>query len=103
VKRWIDFSPKAQSDLDHIAAHIALDDPDAAHRVVLRILDAVELLVDYPHMGSVHGQHATPIRRLVVRTNPYVVYYHAHEDRIEVAHVLHGRQDAGRILRESQR
>ena len=46
---WAD---PAIQDLDAIADYIALDKPEAAHRLVRRVLAAVERLQRFPHMGS---------------------------------------------------
>jgi len=100
--RWIDVSPRAQDDLDHIAAHIGADDPEASRRVILRILDTFDRLAEFPQLGRVHTQYVARIRSFAVRSYPYIIYYRAHEDRIEIVHVLHGRQDAGRVLREDK-
>ena len=45
---WAD---PAIQDLDAIADYIALDKPEAAHRLVQRVLATVERLQRFPHMG----------------------------------------------------
>jgi plasmid stabilization system protein ParE len=45
---WTD---PALSDLDAIADYIALDKPDAASRLVQRVLKHVELLAKHPQLG----------------------------------------------------
>ena len=48
----IAWSPEAIEDLAAVRAYIADDDPAAARRVVLRIIDAIErLLVQHPDLG----------------------------------------------------
>ena len=47
---WAD---PAIQDLHAIADYIALDKPEAAHRLVQRVLATVERLQRFPHMGSV--------------------------------------------------
>jgi len=46
--RWL---PEAVRNLEDEAAYIALDDPKAAARVVVRVLDAVERLLEQPGLG----------------------------------------------------
>jgi plasmid stabilization system protein ParE len=46
---WVE---PALSDLDEIADFIALDDPEAAHRLVSRVLDHVERLAEFPELGA---------------------------------------------------
>jgi toxin ParE1/3/4 len=41
----------ALSDLDAIADYIALDNEDAASRLVRRVFDHVEMLVQHPELG----------------------------------------------------
>ena len=42
----------ALADLDQIADYIALDKPDTANRLVLRIFESVERLAHFPKSGS---------------------------------------------------
>ena len=41
----------ALQDLDAIADYIALDKPDAASRLVQRVFQRVDLLIDHPELG----------------------------------------------------
>jgi plasmid stabilization system protein ParE len=43
--------PEAFSDLDNIREHIAVDNPDAADRIVTEIFDVVRSLVEFPDQG----------------------------------------------------
>jgi toxin ParE1/3/4 len=61
---WTD---PALSELDAIADYIALDNPDAARRLVQRIFRHVEQLADHPKSGSkppeLRGVALSPDRR----------------------------------------
>ncbi len=45
------FSPKAARDLDEISGHIAADNPEAAERVRLTILNTADFLAQHPELG----------------------------------------------------
>jgi plasmid stabilization system protein ParE len=45
------FSPKAARDLDEISSHIATDNPEAAARVRLTILNTSDFLAQHPEIG----------------------------------------------------
>ena len=46
-----DLHPEAFDDIDEIAAYIGQDSPEAAHRVVDEIYNAIGGLVPFPHQG----------------------------------------------------
>ena len=82
--KWLDF---ARTDLDSIEEYVALENPDAAVRVVLRVITAVEILADQPgvgRLGRVEG-----IRELVLTDIPYTVAYRIKNKTIEILRVLH--------------
>jgi toxin ParE1/3/4 len=64
----------ALNALDEIADHIALDDYDAACRLVSKVFEKVELLEENPSLGNIPKDlRHTPYRRLVIK--PIYVYY----------------------------
>jgi toxin ParE1/3/4 len=64
----------ALNALDEIADHIALDDYDAACRLVSKVFEKVELLEENPSLGNnTKDLRHTPYRRLVIK--PIYVYY----------------------------
>ena len=82
--KWLDF---ARTDLDSIEEYVALENPDAAVRVVLRVITAVEILADQPgvgRLGRVEG-----IRELVLTDISYTVAYRIKNKTIEILRVLH--------------
>ena len=54
MKYNINYSPKALQDLDEIWDYISkeLSNPDAAEHVVTSILDAVDVLGEFPESGD---------------------------------------------------
>ncbi len=86
--RWLH---RALDNLDSIGQYIAKDDPVAAGRTVLRILDAVDAMAasSQVHMGRPGRVAGT--RELVVTPN-YLVPYRIKGDVLEVLRVMHARQ-----------
>jgi toxin ParE1/3/4 len=83
--RW---TALAERDLDAIAAWIGQDNPVAAARTVLSILQLVEeQLTAHPAIGRPGRVHGT--RELIVGRSPYVVPYRVQDDAIQVLRVLH--------------
>lgn len=89
-RRTIRWTKRALRRLDEIGAHIAEESPEAAARVIARILSAAELLTEQPAMGRVGRIKAT--RELVLVDIPYIVPYRVNGDTIEVLTVIHAAQ-----------
>ena len=78
----------AERDLDGVAQYIEADNPSAAARVVLEIIDQVETLIpQHPAIGRPGRVPGT--RELVIRGLPYIVPYRIRDNRVELLRVLH--------------
>jgi len=84
------WSRRAIGHLAHLRAYIARDDPDAAGRIAMTLLAAVERLAALPSLGRPGRVPGT--RELVVPETPYVIPYRLRGSRLEVIAVFHGRQ-----------
>jgi toxin ParE1/3/4 len=84
------WSPLARARLQEIRGFIALDKPDAAERMAMRIVAVVEALRNHPHLGRVGAEPG--VRELVVGGTPYIVLYHFHGRRITITTIWHGAQ-----------
>ena len=82
--RWL---RKALRNLDEEAAYIATDDPEAARKVVERVLHAVAMLADQPGLGRPGRLPGT--RELIVSRTRYLVPYRVRGDLVEVLRVFH--------------
>ncbi len=83
------WSPEAIEDLASLRAYIAEDNPAAARRVVLRIIQTIEqLLSDNPQIGRAGRVPGT--RELVIPRTPYIVPYRFQRKTIQVLRVYHG-------------
>jgi plasmid stabilization system protein ParE len=90
------FTQRALNDLAEIIGHIAEDDPEAASRFGISLLDHVELLTRFPRMGSTIRKRSR-VRKLF--HSPMLVYYQIREDKhvVEVLHFRHASRIAPRF------
>jgi plasmid stabilization system protein ParE len=84
----------ALSELDAIADYIALDNPDAAKRLVQRIFHHVEQLARHPESGSKPKELKGWRYRQIIEP-PCRVFYRHDEGRVYVLYVMR----AERLLR----
>ena len=85
----IAWSPEAIEDLALLRAYIAEDDPAAARRGVLHIIQSIEqLLPDNPQIGRAGRVPGT--RELVIARAPYIVPYRVQRITIQILRVYHG-------------
>ncbi len=85
--RW---TRRAVARLDHVASHIARDDPNAAARVVARLVNAADGLADHPEMGRPGRIRGT--RELVFADIPYIIPYRITRDTVDILTVMHAAQ-----------
>ena len=85
----IEWSDEALADLSSLHAFIAKDNPAAAQKVAMTIVESVETnLPDNPHIGRPGRVNGT--RELVIKHAPYIVPYRIKSDTIQVLRVYHG-------------
>ena len=87
----ITWAPEARRQIHEIWHYIALDDSQAADRMVTRLVAAVEKLAHFPHLGR-PGRESS--RELVVSGTPSVVVYRVEGEEIRIGTVVHGAQRA---------
>ena len=80
MKLW--FTPRAAQDLADIATYVREHNPQAALRVRAAILESLQNLVLFPHIGR--QQTIERVRKLVTRRYPYLVYYTTDDDAEEI-------------------
>jgi addiction module RelE/StbE family toxin len=86
----IAWSPTAISDLESIRSYIAEDNLKAARRVAIRIKESVNRLIDFPLSGR--SGRVPETRELVIPGTSYIAAYTIHDDEVQIAAVLHGKQ-----------
>ncbi|MBX9931811.1 MAG: type II toxin-antitoxin system RelE/ParE family toxin [Methylobacterium sp.] len=81
-------SPRAEADLDSIAAYLAARDPQALQHVQDQLAAALRLLLDHPQAGRHVGRG---LRRLSVPRLPYLIVYRVDEaaEAVAVATIRH--------------
>ena len=86
--------PRAEEDLERIWLQIALDNQEAATRLLRQIEEKLKTLATFPFMGRERADLAEGLRSFPVR-NYLVVYRPLAEgvEGIEVVRVFHGRED----------
>ena len=84
-----DLHPEAFADIDEIAVYIGEDSPEAAHRVVDGIYQAIRNLVPFPHGGhrrpDITGR---PLR--FIRVRDYLIAYAPDEKPLWIIAVMDG-------------
>jgi toxin ParE1/3/4 len=86
----ISWSRRAAEHLAAIRKYIEEDNPEAAQRVALRIIECVRQLTAQPMMGKPGRVRGT--RELVISGTPYVAPYRLKRGALEIIAVFHGRQ-----------
>ena len=84
------WSALARTRLREIRAYVALDKPEAAERLGLRIVAMIEALRNHPHLGRAGAESG--IRELVIGGTPYIVLYRVQGDRVTISTVWHAAQ-----------
>ena len=78
----IEWSPEARQRLREIRDYVALDKPEAAERLAMRIAAVVEALRSHPRLGRVGA--APGVRELVIGGTPYVVVYRPRRSSVRI-------------------
>ena len=84
------WSPLARTRLQEIRAYVAMDKPEAAERLAMRVVAVVDLLRDHPHLGRAGAEPG--FRELVIGGTPYIVLYRLHGKRVTISTIWHGAQ-----------
>ncbi len=77
----------AERDIEAVEAFIRDENPPAAIQTVLRILEAIKVLVEFPNIGRPGRVSGT--RELVVSSSPFIVVYKVFRNTVLVLRVLH--------------
>lgn len=79
--------PQAIRDVDDIWLYIARHDPDAATRLVERLVSSVARLADYPESGPARPEIGAGARSITVGN--YLVLYRVERDSVDIVRVVH--------------
>jgi toxin ParE1/3/4 len=88
----LDYTLQALADLEAIADYLKPLNPQAAGRARAAILDLLQKLVMFPHLGR--SQTAKGVRKLTQRKYKYLIYYHVNIEAeiITILTIQHGAQ-----------
>ncbi|RWD84602.1 type II toxin-antitoxin system RelE/ParE family toxin [Mesorhizobium sp.] len=86
-RKRIRWTMRALRRLDEIGAHIEKDNPEAAARVIARIVTAAEHLAEQPAMGRIKAT-----RELILADIPYFVPYRVNGETVEILTVMQAAQ-----------
>lgn len=89
---------RAEEDLREIWRYIAIENMDAADRLLLRIDDRLQILRDFPEAGTARDDIRPGFRLLV--EGPYLLLYEYDKakDEVELVSVVDGRRDLSEIF-----
>ena len=81
------WAESALNDLDAIADYIALDNPEAARRLVQKIFEHVDHLESHPKLGS-KPQELKDWRYRQIVEPPCRIFYRENSGRVLILHVM---------------
>jgi toxin ParE1/3/4 len=89
----LDYTSQALADLEAMADYLKPLNPQAATRARAAILDLLQRLVIFPHLGR--SQTAKGVRKITLRKYRYLIYYHLNVEAeiITVLTIQHSAQD----------
>ena len=91
-------SRRAEEELRQIWRHIAAENPGAADRLLLRIDDKLQVLRDFPGMGTLRDD-IRPGFRMLVEGNYLLLYEHdTVNDSVELIAIVDGRRDLSELF-----
>jgi toxin ParE1/3/4 len=91
-------SRRAEEELRQIWRYIAAENPAAADRLLLRIDDKLQILRDFPGMGTLR-EDIRPGFRMLVEGNYLLLYEHyTVNDSVELIGVVDGRRDLSELF-----
>ena len=82
--RWVSLS---LTDIEDAADFIALDNPEAARKIVKRIWEAAKLLAEHPDAGRAGRVPGT--RELIIGGTPFILPYRVKDNTVQILRVLH--------------
>ena len=95
---WVE---PALQDLDAIADYKALDDPNAATRLVRKVFGKVNQLIKFLETGTRPRElKRTPYRKLTVR--PVLIHYRMEGRKVIIVHVVLGERKFSLKRNENQ-
>ncbi|MGA2114984.1 MAG: type II toxin-antitoxin system RelE/ParE family toxin [Bryobacteraceae bacterium] len=89
--RAYDFHPEAEGDINAIWEYIAEGNPDAADRMIDKIVSTIEALIPLPHQGHRRPDLTSRPLRFTHAGN-YLIAYAPDKKPLWVVAIMHGRR-----------
>ena len=86
----VHWTTDAADDLERICDYIAQSRPDSARRVAQSVIERIDTLETFPHLGRPGRVHGT--REIAFPPLPFLAVYEVEEEQIVVLRILHGAQ-----------
>ncbi len=99
-------NPIALKDLMSIKEYITeeLDSPDAALKIVKKIVDSYEKLRDFPGMGiSLNSKIDIPTDYRFLVSEEYIIFYKLEGEYVSIYRILNARMDYLKVLFTEQK
>lgn len=96
VKHKIRYTQSAIDDLDAIFDYIALEDQEAALKMLAKFEARVARLADMPNLGAAITSDEMEFVRAGYRyitASPYLIFYRVEASEICISRILHSRQE----------
>ncbi len=90
----------AKDDLAEINEYISnsLQNPDAAKRMIKKIVNQLHMLERFPEMGAILLPQNAPVIYRYLVCGSYMAFYHITEHNVQVDRILYGRRNYLHIL-----
>ena len=91
-------SRRAEEELRDIWRYIAVENPDAADRILLKINEKLQILREFPDIG-VQRDDIRPGARILIEAVYLILYEHrTAENVVEIVAVVDGRRDLSAVV-----
>jgi toxin ParE1/3/4 len=96
------FAPQAARELEHAAAQIAENNPDAAEAFLRAALTAATRIASRPGLGSARPHVPPRFRFWPLTRYSYLLVYDASTEPVVILRVVHMRRDLPKLLSDLQ-
>jgi toxin ParE1/3/4 len=92
----LEFTLAAKADVDDISLSIALDNPNAADRMIDLLSERTGQVAMFPQSGSLRPEIGSEVRCLPCKD--YLILYRLTDERVEIVRIVHGARDKSALL-----
>ena len=92
------FAPRALRELEHAAARIAEDNPDAAEAFLQATLAAARRVAARPNLGSSRPPISPRYKFWSLTRYSYLLVYDPNSTPVQILRVVHTKRDLPRVL-----